>query len=173
MSPSPHDPDNSLPPTFGGQALPDIDSHYREYLLRSEQLRAVRDGLAEGLSVEAVSDEMAVSVELVGELAESLDRGADVDVSPYGLIVRAVVEGGDRRELVEQLSGWEYTESRTMLPWPLQGFAGGSWQAVERAARVQGLLSREELEEISERRGPLIQEARVDWSKGRDAENEH
>ncbi|WP_038464439.1 hypothetical protein [Arthrobacter sp. PAMC 25486] len=167
MSHSPQDDSSSLPPQFGGQALPDVAAHYREYLLRSEQLRAVRDGIAEGLSVEAVADSVGMSVETVTEMAESLDRGADADVSPYELIVRAFVEGASRRELVDRLSAFEYTENPSILPWPMQGAVFGTWRAVERASQVQGLLSPEELEEVRSRRGPLTQELPIDWNRGR------
>lgn len=39
-------------------------------------------------------------------MAAVIDRGADVEASAYEAIVRARLEGSDRRTLVERLSGW-------------------------------------------------------------------
>lgn len=157
----------SSTPEFGGQALPDIDAHWSDWLTRAAQLRGVRDGVAEGMSVEAVADSVGMAVEAVAEMTESLDRGADVEVGAYEIAVRAHVEGSSRRQLVDQLSVIQYTETRQMLPWPLRGLVPGTWEGLVRMCRVQGLLTEEELAEIALRRGPLTVEPPIHWSKGR------
>lgn len=122
-------------PEYGGQALPDVEAHWREWLTQQREMRAVRDALAAGRSMADVAAVTGLSVAKAEERWAQYRRWpAIAEFGPRELIVAAHVEGSDRQELIEALAAYDYSAGRVYMPWQLQGRLDADWPAVARMA---------------------------------------
>lgn len=134
---------------------PDLRAIHREALQRQarqrvdrlDELRAAKNASNRNLTQREIAELLATSQAKVHRLLQALERrGGDLSVDPEELILRAFVYDADRSKLVAELKASVYTFGEE-APYPHEGRLPGSWDQVV-AARAQGLLTKEEFDQV-------------------------
>lgn len=118
----------------------------RDRLSRLEEIRDAGRLLAAGRSQREIAEALQTTQPRVHRMLKVIETSPPDAETPEEIILRGTLDDVDRGELVKRLSKCKYTFAEH-APAPFEGSAPGTWNQIV-AARVSGLLSKEEFERV-------------------------
>lgn len=119
----------------------------QERLDRIDDMRAAYSLHLAKKTQREIADILHTTQPRVHRMLKAMELRGNIEETPEEVILRATVEGTDRKALLERLSRMSYTFTE-YAPEPFDGSKPGTWTQVK-VACATGLLTREEFDEIA------------------------
>lgn len=125
-----------------------LQRHARQRVDLLDELRAVHNASSRGMNQRQIADILMTSQAKVHRMLKAIERRRSVlDVQePEEIILRAFAYDTPRRELVDKLKAFTYTDGED-APYPHEGRIPGTWDQVV-SAFAQDLLEESEFTEV-------------------------